>query len=585
MSYQDRIEKIKILENTWQSGLNQTEIYSLVMQHFYSPLPNGKKVKKAIVIGYDGCTCEMLNYLDSEGKSAVRQLLLNGGHGVFSYAGGAPYPAPIMQETSTAPGWCSMLTGSLAENNKVFDNGITKAIEPKSLLIKLVEDKAAKSSAFYVSWEGHFSEDGATYLKEKQYIEEKHLRSVFACAKDDEETKENVLRNITSDDCSDFIFCILEYTDHSGHSVDYLPEKPEYRQAFLSAEQTGVAILDAIKNRYAYNEEDWLILITSDHGGYHCGHGGPTLEERITFIVSNKKIVTQLDELKKLPFMDNTLATALPQTAVYSILEKHFKDPLPEGKKKKKAIVLGYDGLRTDMLLHFDKIERGAAKTLLSKGGHAIFTYAGGTPYPAPIAHETDTGPGWGAILTGLQSRESTIYYNNAVKAVEPRSSILAFTEDKLIEKSAFYVSWDGHFTAEESTYRAEKEYAEEKGISALYVRAENDDGTLQNALNDVRSDDCSDYIFTIFEYPDIYGHGHGFSPGVEEYMTSFRLSERAGIALVDAVKSRITYDEEDWLILVTPDHGGIGRVHGGSTLEERITFIVSNKDISYIEK
>lgn len=580
MNYSEKLDNIRILENTWQTAVNQSEMYAIIMQHFYTALPEGKRVKKAIVIGYDGCTCEMLDYIDSQPRGAVKYLMANGGHGVFSYSGGTPYPEPITQETSTAPSWCSMLTANLAQNSGIYANGTTKEVDPKSLIIKLVEDRAIQSSAFYVSWEGHFSEEGATYLKEKDYAKEKGLDCSFVCSADDSGTREAVLKDLHSDSCSDFIFSILEYTDHNGHEVDYLPEKPGYMQAFLSAEQTGMDFLDAIMARPSYNEEDWLILITSDHGGFECGHGGPTLQERITYIISNKEIVTQLDTLKKLGFMDNTLETALPQTVVYNILEKHFKAPLPEGKKKKKAIVLGYDGLRTDMLLYLDKVERGAAKKLLENGGHAIFTYAGGTPYPQPIAHETDTGPGWGAMLTGLQSKESTIYYNNAVKAVEPRSSILAFTEDGFTDSTAFYVSWDGHFTAEESTYRAEKEYAEEKGIRATYLRAQNDDGTLENALKDVTSSECSDYIFTIFEYPDALGHGNGFSPGIEKYMDSLILSEKAGIALMDAIESRPAYNEEDWLILVTPDHGGIGRAHGGPTLEERITFIVSNKEL-----
>ncbi|MDO4847535.1 MAG: hypothetical protein Q3968_05340 [Clostridiaceae bacterium] len=580
MNYTEKLENIKILENTWQTAINQSEMYALVMQHFYTPLPEGKKVKKAIVIGYDGCTCEMLNCLGGIERGAIKYLIANGGHGVFSYAGGAPYPEPITQDTSTAPGWCTMLTANLAQNSGIYSNGTTKEVDPKSLIIKLVEDRAIKKSSFCVSWEGHFSEEGATYLKEKAYAEEKQLNCQFLCAKDDDGTRHNVLDDLSSDDCSDFIFSILEYTDHFGHEVDYLPEKPGYMQAFRSAEQTGMDFVNAVMNRPTYGEEDWLILVTSDHGGYQCGHGGPTLQERITYIISNKEIVTQLDTLKKLSFMDNTLETALPQTVVYNILEKHFKAPLPEGKKKKKAIVLGYDGLRTDMLLHLDSVEAGAAKKLLANGGHAIFTYAGGTPYPQPIAHETDTGPGWGAMLTGLQSKESTIYYNNAVKQVEPRSSILAFVEDGLTDSTAFYVSWGGHFTDEESTYRLEKEYAESNGINALYLRAGNDDGTLENALKDVKSPDCSDYIFTIFEYPDALGHGNGFSPGIEKYMDSLILSEKAGITLLDAIESRPTYNEEDWLILVTPDHGGIGRAHSGPTLEERITFIVSNKEL-----
>ena len=218
MSYPERLEKIKILENTWQSAVNQSEMYSLIMQHFYSPLPEGKKVKKAIVIGYDGCTCEMLNYLDRVDRGAIKYLSAIGGHGIFSYAGGMPYPEPIIQETSTAPGWCSMLTSNLAPNSGVYENGTTKEVEPKTLLIKLVEDGAASSSAFYVSWEGHFTEDGATYLKEKSYIAEKGIKSVFACAEDDDGTRANVLGDINSEVCSDFIFCILEYTDHFGHA-------------------------------------------------------------------------------------------------------------------------------------------------------------------------------------------------------------------------------------------------------------------------------------------------------------------------------------------------------------------------------
>ncbi len=291
MDYAKKLEQISFMENAWENALNQTEMYSLLKRHFHAPLPEGKTVKKAIVIGYDGCTCEMLNYLDRAQRGAVKHLLANGGHAAFSYAGGMPYPQDITQETSTAPGWCSMLTGTLAQDNKITDNGIIKALEPKTLLVELVEDKTLQSSAFYVSWGGHFVDDNATYLEEKRYIDEKGLKASFVCADSDEKTRENVLADITSDKCSDFIFCILEYTDENGHGYDYLPEKPEYMQAFLSAESDGMDFVEAITNRRSFAFEDWLILITSDHGGYQCGHGGPTLQERITFIVSNKEIL------------------------------------------------------------------------------------------------------------------------------------------------------------------------------------------------------------------------------------------------------------------------------------------------------
>ncbi len=59
---------------------------------------------------------------------------------------------------------------------------------------------------------------------------------------------------------------------------------------FRNAEATGMDIIEAIESRDTYATEDWLILITTDHGGIKRNHGGPSFEERITFIVSNKSI-------------------------------------------------------------------------------------------------------------------------------------------------------------------------------------------------------------------------------------------------------------------------------------------------------
>ena len=182
-----------------------------------------------------------------------------------------------------------MLTGTLAEENGIDDNGIVKEIEPKTLFIKLIEDGVADSSGFYVSWGGHFTDGNSTYLREKEYIADNKLSASYVCADGDDGTCRNTLEDIARPDCSDFIFTILEYTDHTGHGYDYRSDVKEYVEAFRSAERAGESFIQAIESRPSYNEEDWLILITSDHGGFECGHGGPTLQERITFIISNKE--------------------------------------------------------------------------------------------------------------------------------------------------------------------------------------------------------------------------------------------------------------------------------------------------------
>ncbi len=290
MSFEEAVESLDLMENTWQTAIPQTEIYNIIKDHFNSELPEGKTVKKAIVIGYDGCRADNFRLLANSKHSAINELIADGGHAVFSYCGGVNYPEKNIQDTSTAPGWCSMLIGQWANEIGVTSNGQPKEIEPRTLLLELVEDKVIDSSAFYVSWPGHFSKKNSTYVNEKTYIEQNGINSKFLCAGNDAGTTENVLEDLNSADCSDFIFLTLEYTDHNGHSTGFSLQNPKYVNGFRNADGTGADFIEAIKARPDYDKEDWLILITTDHGGINASHGGPSMDERITFIVSNKEI-------------------------------------------------------------------------------------------------------------------------------------------------------------------------------------------------------------------------------------------------------------------------------------------------------
>ena len=293
--YQQSLEALPNLENTWQEALPQTVVYDLIEAHFAAPLPEGKTEKKAIVIGYDGCIADTFRLLPTAKKSAINMLLSAGGHAIFSYAGGVNYPAENTQATSTAPGWCSMLTGVLADVHHITNNGQPKEVEPKTLLLSLVEDGTVDKSAFYVSWDGHFSKKTATYYPEKVYARQEGVNATYRRALFDQGTKYNILSDLKKADCSDFIFTTLEYTDHTGHASGFNLANPKYVSAFRDAEATGADIIETIQSRPTYDSEDWLILVTTDHGGIGGSHGGPSIEERITFIVSNKDILTAVN--------------------------------------------------------------------------------------------------------------------------------------------------------------------------------------------------------------------------------------------------------------------------------------------------
>lgn len=301
------------------------------------------------------------------------------------------------------------------------------------------------------------------------------------------------------------------------------------------------------------------------------------------WLVEGDDAVTQMDfeeELNGLTMMKNTWDTALPQTAVYDLIKSHFESPLPAGKTEKKAIVIGYDGCRVDTFRLLETSKRSAINTLLENGGQAIFTYAGGANYPQEQIQKTSTAPGWCSMLTGVLSDQHGVTDNSTPKDVEPKTLLLSLVEDGTIDTSAFYVSWATHFSTKNGTYTAEKDYAESNGIPATYLRAKNDAGTRQNILDDLAREDCSDFIFSTHEYTDHAGHGSGFSLQNVKYVSGFRDAEATGMDIIEAIEKRPTYETEDWLILITTDHGGIKRDHGGPSFEERITFIVSNKEI-----
>lgn len=289
-NYLEKVNSIDFFENTVEDALPQTDIYGIIKNHFESPLPEGKTAKKAIVLGYDGCRLDVLTNVKENEDGAMANILKDGGKAYISYCGGVKYPEKNTQDTSTAPGWCSMLTGQWADVHGITGNGIVKSNDYLTLLTTLVENETINSSAFYVSWKGHFVDNNSTYRAEKEYVEENKLNVKFVCADNDAGTKANDIADVTNADCSDFIFSIFEFCDHSGHGTGFFSEKNTYKNAFFNSDDAAMEVIERIKARETYDSEDWLIVLTADHGGKGRSHGKASIQERDTFIITNKEV-------------------------------------------------------------------------------------------------------------------------------------------------------------------------------------------------------------------------------------------------------------------------------------------------------
>ena len=139
-------------------------------------------------------------------------------------------------------------------------------------MTSLVEDGTIDNSAFITKWKGHFTNDDSTYKDEKAYCEEKGLDVDFELRNGLEDVHTGAMEEIKSADCADFVFIIYEDTDSTGHDYGFTFNNPKYKQAFQTEDNYGYEVIKAIEARDTYETEDWLIIVTSDHGGVRAGH-------------------------------------------------------------------------------------------------------------------------------------------------------------------------------------------------------------------------------------------------------------------------------------------------------------------------
>ncbi|HXK78192.1 MAG TPA: alkaline phosphatase family protein [Oscillospiraceae bacterium] len=279
--YLDSVCGNPVFQNRREDALPQTIVFSAMRGHL-------EKGGKVLVLGYDGARCDMFGRLSPEGGTA--SLLNAGGTLLFTYAGGANWPAPNPQITYTGPGWAAMLTGMWSAENGVSTNYVSMKPEVRTLLSLAVEQGIARSSCFLVSWVGHFTAENATYLPEKAYCEAHGLPVEFQKVTNDAELHADILRRLRSADCPELIFAIYEACDDTGHTTGYGQMYPEYRAAFDRVDRMTGEAFQEVQRRERELGEDWLVLLTSDHGGYGFEHNGPSVQERTTFLAASKKI-------------------------------------------------------------------------------------------------------------------------------------------------------------------------------------------------------------------------------------------------------------------------------------------------------
>jgi len=286
--YARRLDESGMFANTAAGAYPQTVVAEAVKAHFRSPLPAGKSVKKCFVIGLDGARCDSALLLKGKADSGVNLLAAEGG--LYIAAVGSDGTLLHTQPTKTAPGWTTLLTGEWAVGHGVWYNGFIKTVRPKTFLTQLVEEGSARSAVFACIWPWHVQKAWSTYRIEALYDQAKKLPVAWNTYAGQQEMQAALLDMVSSPGCPDILFSIYERPDEAGHACGYGNGVPEYGEAVALCDRDAFDIIRTIRARRDYASEDWLIIITSDHGGQGNDHGNLSEDCRLIFIASNKAV-------------------------------------------------------------------------------------------------------------------------------------------------------------------------------------------------------------------------------------------------------------------------------------------------------
>ncbi|MCL2023622.1 MAG: alkaline phosphatase family protein [Oscillospiraceae bacterium] len=298
-SYPSRLDEAEIFADGYSGHepLPQTITAEKIWEHYNSPLPEGKSVKKALVIGLDGVRAEMLGNLKNPERSGILTIKEMGG-GVYPIIAGKIWDEGFgawskEQKTFTLPGWTTTLTGEWADVHGVFDNSRSsydKNPLPETVFTRLYKAGLLNEADFIVNWDGHLTNKNKArpFALESQSTQRNGYNINWTKVGIDWQTFTTARRRL--EEGSDFVFLILEYNDDLGHrTAGFGNHSPFYRWAFAHGDRRAKQLIDTVLARPSYEEEDWLFIIVSDHGGHGWSHGKFRPVERLIFVASNKE--------------------------------------------------------------------------------------------------------------------------------------------------------------------------------------------------------------------------------------------------------------------------------------------------------
>ena len=237
----------------------------------------GEMRKKALVVMLDGFRADAV-----ENAYAPNLRMLRDGKWQPGYKCAWSLTANTIFDARTVsgPNHVSIATGVTAAKHTVPDNGKDTCDYKKwpSWLVRLADARPETKALFLYCWDW-----------DRTLCRDPRVRFHGA---PDEKNAEKLAAAMAATDAPDAVMWYINGTDSGGHGWGYYPYTTGYFNKIHIFDKAIGKVLNAIASRPAFAEEDWMIVVTSDHGGYHTGHnmkkGSPCTS--IPFLVVGRNV-------------------------------------------------------------------------------------------------------------------------------------------------------------------------------------------------------------------------------------------------------------------------------------------------------
>ena len=266
--------------------------------------------RKTVFVIVDGVAYDVIQRLELPNLKRIA-----GKYGMAPTLIGGEAGGKTESPTISAVGYNTVLTGVWANKHNVWDNDIKDPNYNYPSIFKVYKDQYPNGKiGIFSSWldnrtklvgdrKMNLAFDHHVDSLEYDTIRFPHDKEKQYMKKIDEYVVEAAAQTIRSS-APDLSWIYLEFTDDMGHRYG---DSEIYYDAVKNADRFMGQLMDAVEFRQKTFKEEWLVIITTDHGrDAKTGrdHGGQSSREKAGWIVTNASHLTKIFKNGKSQLVD-----------------------------------------------------------------------------------------------------------------------------------------------------------------------------------------------------------------------------------------------------------------------------------------